>query len=174
MAWLLTIAKRNCIDHHRRRACVSVTDNPADSVRYEKVDQTLLLAALPPRQRTALLLYTVKGWAYGEIAALEDISIKAARQLVVRARKTSGVQPGDGKEPGRRSYFRSLSWFERWATEGPRLAPIYRTGQTRKPAGHKDSFPPQCDRPRLGAEEIRGYFHVTPPSRDFQNTFPVK
>jgi RNA polymerase sigma factor (sigma-70 family) len=98
--WLLTIAKRACIDHLRRSlttlplehlASQSFID-PADSTnnlvqhRTEARNLQANLRLLPKRQATALLLRTLEGWSYPSIAAAEAISIKAARQLVVRAR----------------------------------------------------------------------------------------
>jgi RNA polymerase sigma factor (sigma-70 family) len=104
--WLLTIAKRLCTDHLRRSPTTLPLEtlatkeptSPADSTynlvehRTEARNLQANLRLLPKRQATALLLRTLEGWSYPSIAAIDGISVKAARQLVVRARSKLHAQ----------------------------------------------------------------------------------
>lgn len=57
------------------------------------------LAALPVRQREALVLQYFQELPHGETAALMDISIEALESLLARARRTLRARfVGDGKE----------------------------------------------------------------------------
>jgi RNA polymerase sigma factor (sigma-70 family) len=86
--WLLTIAHRKVIDHHRarQRRPMPVGDAPevADP-RAERSDETgiwRLVAALPPKQRTAVALRFVTDLSHREIAAATGTSEEAARRNV--------------------------------------------------------------------------------------------
>jgi RNA polymerase sigma factor (sigma-70 family) len=88
--WLLTIAHRKAIDHHRarKRRAVPVGDAP------EVEDRRMapggkgtsgiwpLVAALPPKQRTAVALRFVTDLSHREIAAATGTSEEAARRNV--------------------------------------------------------------------------------------------
>ncbi len=85
-AWVMTIARRKAIDHHRARARrpeprdrlpeISVTDEPADREIWSAV------AALPDGQRAAVALRYAADLAYREIGEALDCSEEAARRRV--------------------------------------------------------------------------------------------
>lgn len=84
--WVLTIAERKAIDHHRREARearrppVTATEvAPADGYDPALWD---MVRGLPPKQRSAVLYRYVADLPYAEIAALADTSEAAARQNV--------------------------------------------------------------------------------------------
>jgi RNA polymerase sigma factor (sigma-70 family) len=84
--WLLTIAHRKALDHHRARARhavpvaelpeVAVTDGtgPADEALWA------LVRALPPKQRAAVVLHNLLDLPYAEIGWVLDSSEEAARR----------------------------------------------------------------------------------------------
>lgn len=91
--WILRIASRSAIDHHRRRArgpapTASVPDRPF--LDPEPVDGTLwaAVAALPVKQRVAVVLRHVLDRPYDEIADVLDCSSEAARANVSAGLKT--------------------------------------------------------------------------------------
>lgn len=87
--WLLTIAHRKAIDHHRsrQRRAVPVGDLPEipvggePSVR-ESSGIWRLVAGLPPKQRMAVALRFVCDLPHREIAAATGTSEEAARRNV--------------------------------------------------------------------------------------------
>lgn len=102
--WLLTVAKRVCIDAQRRSEhslCTNEMESLVHSCRTDDSDPTFdsvwmqqqvtrvdsLLNRLPSRQRYALLLHGLDKWSHREIGLASGISEGAAKQLVVRARK---------------------------------------------------------------------------------------
>jgi RNA polymerase sigma factor (sigma-70 family) len=86
--WLLTIAHRKAIDHHRARSrrAVPVGDAPevADprAERREGSGIWRLVATLPPKQRSAVALRFALDLPHREIAATLGTSEEAARQNV--------------------------------------------------------------------------------------------
>ena len=88
--WLLTIAHRKAIDHHRsrqRRAtpvgdAPEVADPRAEKERKEGSGIWRLVAALPPKQRTAVALRFACDLPHREIAAALGTSEEAARRNV--------------------------------------------------------------------------------------------
>lgn len=105
--WLVGIAEHRCVDILRRHRRVVLVDEapepwatvgtgfrPSDATADAVValeDRARLkaaLAALPSRQRRALLLYALEGWTYEQIAQAEGISLVAIKSLIFRARTT--------------------------------------------------------------------------------------
>jgi RNA polymerase sigma factor (sigma-70 family) len=85
--WILRIASRAAIDHHRRRArqatpTSDLPDTPAHNP--EPADETLWAAvgALAPKQRVAVVLRHVLDRPYDEIAEALGCSAEAARANV--------------------------------------------------------------------------------------------
>ncbi len=96
-AWLLTIAQRKALDHHRARArrpvpVPALDDQPA-APAAERPDEELWAAVrdLPPKQRAAVLLRYVGDLAYAEIATAtgssEDAARRAAADGIAKLRK---------------------------------------------------------------------------------------
>ena len=110
--WLHRVALNLCYDRLRGRR----EEEPYDEARHESADpapapeQALqaaqrservaaALAALPARQREALVLQYYQGLSNGEAAALMDISVEALESLLARARRTLRARLlGDGKD----------------------------------------------------------------------------
>ena len=90
--WLLRIASRKAIDHHRRTARrptpVAATPNRAVAT-HEPADDALwaAVAGLPPRQRVAVVHRHVLDRPYAEIADLLGCSQETARAHVYRGTK---------------------------------------------------------------------------------------
>ena len=94
--WLLTIAHRKAIDHHRsrlarraaRRAAPtrSAAGSPSPTARLDaaEADGSLWRAVgtLPPKQRSAVMLRFSADMAYGRIGEMLDCSADAARRNV--------------------------------------------------------------------------------------------
>lgn len=86
--WVLKIASRKSIDHHRRTARAPIpTDAPPDSGTMgppAEPDEALwaMVAALPPKQRVAVVYRHVLDRPYTEIAAALGCSEEAARANV--------------------------------------------------------------------------------------------
>ncbi len=92
--WILTIAARKVVDHHRRRSRLhrqmeaeertARARLAAGAPPAELADEALWarVRALPPRQRTALTLRVVGDLSYAAIAAATGTSSAAARQNV--------------------------------------------------------------------------------------------
>ncbi|NDZ12285.1 RNA polymerase sigma-70 factor [Variovorax sp. WS11] len=110
--WLHRVALNLCYDRLRGRR----DEEPYDDERHESADpapapdQALqavqrservaaALAALPARQREALVLQYYQGLSNGEAATLMDISVDALESLLARARRTLRARLlADGKD----------------------------------------------------------------------------
>lgn len=100
--WLYQIALRQCIDRNRRGRVrqffgLDTAPEPADEApdalrdlagRQDAARVRAAIAALPDRQRQALLLKVVADMGNPEIAATMDCGLGAVEQLLVRARAT--------------------------------------------------------------------------------------
>ncbi len=84
--WLLTIAHRKAIDHHRangrRPLPVAEVAEPAGGTAGPELDEGVwaLVGALPPKQRAAVALRYGCDLPHAEIAAALDCSPEAARR----------------------------------------------------------------------------------------------
>src|SRR4051812_24606647 len=85
-SWLLTIAHRKAIDHHRARGRAPVpVAEPAEPVAVEGIPEPddglwAAVGALPPKQRAAVALRYGSDLPHGEIASALGCSPEAARR----------------------------------------------------------------------------------------------
>jgi RNA polymerase sigma-70 factor, ECF subfamily len=108
--WLYRIAVNRCIDRNRRSAfrrflgleeeAAEITDARPDVTRSLGAQQQLgqvrrHIAALPDRQRQALLLRVIAEMDTATIAATLGTGVGAVEQLLVRARSTLCARMGD-------------------------------------------------------------------------------
>jgi len=99
--WLVTIARRICIDRGRRRRVAAALDPKAvsifDGVPVLRPDELVeatadgelaraALADLRPNQRRMLTRRAVDGWSYAQIADAEGVTEEAVRGMLRRAR----------------------------------------------------------------------------------------
>jgi len=84
--WLLTIAHRKAIDHHRARKRRALPTGDAPEVAAEPQTEATgvwsLVALLPPKQRTAVALRFACDLPHREVAAAIGCSEDAARRNV--------------------------------------------------------------------------------------------
>lgn len=95
-ALLMTIVRNLSLNHLRngRRRYLSVEElsdsqHPAAPVAEQSYQEELVIMALerlPIAQREVIVLHTYAGYGYGEIAAMLDISVDAARMKALRGR----------------------------------------------------------------------------------------
>ena len=100
-SWLFRIARNHCLNALRRgehRAAVAVLDEGSQAAAGSSPEaeaegrdmQRLVneaLAALPEKQRTALVLARLQHMPYEEIAAAMETSVSAVKSLLNRARR---------------------------------------------------------------------------------------
>lgn len=98
-AWLVTIAHRKAIDVIRRSARavpMAQVASPSASAGADdrNMDLARSLAALPERQRFAVVYHHLAGLPYSEVAAIVGGSVEAARRAaadgVANLRRTQG------------------------------------------------------------------------------------
>lgn len=96
--WLLTIAARKAVDLHRARgrAAVTMADPPEPSfvARDGGDDVWAAVAALPAKQRAAVVLRYLLDAEYTAVAAAMGISEAAARRNVHEGLKRLREEPG--------------------------------------------------------------------------------
>lgn len=83
--WLITIAQRKAIDHHRARGRRPVPVAEVEAVAVDgpeppEEDVWAAVATLPPKQRAAVTLRYANDLPHAEIAAALDCSPEAARR----------------------------------------------------------------------------------------------
>lgn len=92
-AWIFRIAYSSFIDHKRSAKTYADYDEARhvdsgegtdDAFRYQALYDAL--NRLPPKERTAVLLFYMQGYAVKEIAAVVDASAEAVRQHLSRGR----------------------------------------------------------------------------------------
>ena len=112
--WLLRMATNACLNYRRRgrlRRAVSLADEahaeiagegpePPDAAktRERATEVRQAVAALPPRQRAAIILRHFQGLAYAEIAEVLGISVSAVESMLFRARQTLRANLSTGQE----------------------------------------------------------------------------
>ena len=100
LPWLYRIATNTAIDHLRRKrrftwlrvGRLAGTGEeplmPDDHSTVPERDQVRrILATLPVEQATALLLHSLEGYSYKEIAEIQNCTVTAVRSRLARARK---------------------------------------------------------------------------------------
>jgi RNA polymerase sigma-70 factor (ECF subfamily) len=117
--WLLVIARRVVVDHHRRRSArPQVFDTadwtgPAELAQHRDTAHTpgfedvaelgTLLDTLMPDRREAIVLTQILGFSYAEAAEVCQCPVGTIRSRVARAREDLTAWAADGAEPGRSS-----------------------------------------------------------------------
>ena len=99
LPWLYRIANNAAIDHVRRRRrftwlrvgkLAGTGEEPVTPDEHGRVperDQVrAVLATLPPEQATALLLHSLEGYSYKEIAEIQGCTLTAVRSRIARGR----------------------------------------------------------------------------------------
>src|SRR5437870_10589796 len=100
LPWLYRIATNTAIDHLRRKRrftwlrvgrLAGTAEDPLMPDLHGEIperDQVRrILATLPVEQATALLLHSLEGYSYKEIAEIQSCSVTAVRSRLARARK---------------------------------------------------------------------------------------
>ncbi|MGH3427537.1 MAG: sigma-70 family RNA polymerase sigma factor, partial [Mycobacteriales bacterium] len=92
--WLLSIARRTCVDqirgHQRRRRLDSALRRVRDTVEPDHSGNTVthdLLQQLAQDRRSAFALTAILGLSYAEAATVEEVPIGTIRSRVARARE---------------------------------------------------------------------------------------
>ena len=100
LPWLYRIATNTAIDHLRRKRrftwlrvgrLAGTGDDPLMPDHHAAVPERdqirRILATLPAEQSTALLLHSLEGYSYKEIAEIQSCSVTAVRSRLARARR---------------------------------------------------------------------------------------
>lgn len=109
-SWLMRVASNLVLDRYRRRApeahaevpdVADAAPGPELSLRRAQIAAQIdaAIAALPERQRLALVLCHYEGFGNPEIAAALDVSVEAVESLLARARRAlKGLLAGRWRE----------------------------------------------------------------------------
>jgi RNA polymerase sigma-70 factor (ECF subfamily) len=102
--WLYRLAVNTCLNHRQRKKTLpdplsltgdieSGTETAAEgfAARQREVLLDQAMAALPARQKMALILASFEGKSYEEIAVVMEISVPAVESLLFRARQNLAV-----------------------------------------------------------------------------------
>lgn len=144
-AWMYRILRNRFIsDRRRARETVDIEDSPADALARPGGQEDNLalrelraeLARLPADQRTALIMVTVQGMSYGQVAEAMGCAVGTAKCRVFRARRTLAArllaeEPDAAPRPARRPGAGAsvpASRSMRGAVEDRRLAAAGRDG----------------------------------------------
>ena len=100
LPWLYRIATNTAIDHLRRKRrftwlrvgrLAGTNEDPLMEDHHGAVPERdqirRILAMLPVEQSTALLLHSLEGYSYKEIADIQNCTVTAVRSRLARARK---------------------------------------------------------------------------------------
>lgn len=101
--WACTVALNICRDRLRKKRPVFMAEPPEQIDQAQRPEQSLAsqqfavqmetyLAALPERQREALILSALEGLGNKQTAAIMDISVPALESLLARARRSLRAQ----------------------------------------------------------------------------------
>lgn len=116
-AWVYRIMRNRFIsDHRRRRETVEMDDAPPeafarpgnqeDSIAVQELKREM--ARLPADQRTALVMVTIQGMSYEDVAAAMGCAVGTAKCRVFRARRTLEARlMGEGPAPRAASRLRA-------------------------------------------------------------------
>ncbi|MGG7643685.1 RNA polymerase sigma factor [Rhodovulum sp. YNF3179] len=107
--WLWRVTANLCTDRLRRRRGVALDSVPEPADAAPSADQRLMaadrvaaldraLAALPERQRLAVVLRHIEGASNPEIAETLDTSVEAVESLLARGRRALAAALGGEKE----------------------------------------------------------------------------
>lgn len=119
--WLVVIAQRLCIDHHRRSARVEPSAEietgavePDHDALWAAVDHGHLASAverLAPRHREVLELREQRGWSYQQLASHLGVPVTTVEALLHRARKALRREYAAvaGEDAGRLAAFGGLA-----------------------------------------------------------------
>lgn len=93
-AWLYKIAYNTFIDHMRSARTMSPLDDAHTVMDRSSADSTFeyqelyqALDGLPPKERTAVLLFYIKGYSINEIAEIVQCSTDAVKKQLSRGRE---------------------------------------------------------------------------------------
>lgn len=93
-AWLYKIAYNTFIDHMRSARTMSSLDDAHTVMDRSSADSTFeyqelyqALDGLPPKERTAVLLFYIKGYSINEIAEIVQCSTDAVKKQLSRGRE---------------------------------------------------------------------------------------
>ena len=94
-AWLYKIAHHTFLDHRKNmkytediEAATALTDGSFAADRsFEYQELYAAIATLPPRERTSILLFYLKGYSIKEIAGIIDCNADAVKKQLSRGRE---------------------------------------------------------------------------------------